>query len=435
MVKKFIHHETDFDVNIDELSWIVAMMDLGNVISPLMAGYLMDRLGRKMCTLILGPWFIISWLLTLCVPTPWALYTARFMAGMGKGMSYTVVPVFLGEIAGVNIRGSLSSVFSFQLHFGFLVEAVIGPLVSYRTLNTVSVVFPVLYCLMVVWIPESPYYLLKKKRRDEAAVCLRWFRGGGDVGSELQQMDVNVTKEMQNKSSFRELFANRKDVRALMIVVMACGCQRAGGISCVLAYSDLILPDPAPVIGKPEYMMLFATMLVVVNIVGLALVDKVGRRPLLLLSEAGMGLVTFTFAVYFYAAARTDVSRFVWLPYLLHVSFSFVFAIGVGFIPVVYLSEMFPVNIRSHCSAIASITLAFSSFVTNKVFLLVSDRYGHETMFVAFTVVSIVGTTYSYKYAIETKGKTFLEIQELLNDSVDNGVKANDTGPNDTKPI
>lgn len=433
MVEKFIHHQTDFNVNIDELSWIVAMMDLGNVISPLIAGYLMDRFGRKTCTLILGPWFVISWLLTLYVPTPWALYVARFMAGMGKGTSYTVVPVFLGEIAGVNIRGSLGSVFSFQLHIGFLLEAVVGPLVSYRTLNTMSIVVPILYCLVVAWIPESPYYLLKKKRRAEAAVCLRWFRGDGDVGAEVQQMEIIVTKEMENKSSFRELFANRKDVRALMIVVMACACQRAGGISCVLAYSNLILPDPSPLIGKAEYMMLFATMLVIVNVIGVAVVDKIGRRPLLLFSEAGMGIITLLFAIYFYFASRADVSGLVWLPYLLHVSFSMIFAIGVGFIPVVYLGEMFPVNIRSHCSAIASITLAFCSFVTNKMFLFVSDRYGHETMFVIFTIVNIVGTAYSYKYAIETKGKTFLEIQELLEKSVDNVSKANDASQNDTK--
>lgn len=421
VVRKFIDHQTDFDVNIDELSWIVAMMDLGNVMVPFFAGFLMDKMGRKLCTVILGPWFIISWLLTLYVPTPWALYTARLMGGIGKGMSYTVVPVFLGEIAGINIRGTLSSVFSFQLHLGFLLEAVVGPLVSYRTLNTMSAMVPVAYLLVVVWIPESPYYMLKKKRWVEAAECLQWYRGNDNIEAELKQMESNVTKEMENQATVRELVASRKNVRALMIVIMACACQRAGGISCLLSYSTLILPDPAPLMGKAEYIMLFAAVIVVVFFVGMILIDKVGRRPLLIISQGGSGVVSALFVVYFYSRKYTDVSSFIWLPYTCHVLFAVMYAIGVGFIPVVYLGEIFPVNIRSNCSAIASVTLAFCSFVTNKVFLFVSKNYGFDTMFGIFTVVNFIGAMYSYGYAIETKGKTFLEIQELLEKNVKRG--------------
>lgn len=428
VIAKFIEHKTDFEVNTDELSWIVATMDLGNVISPLFAGYLMDKIGRKMSTVMLGPLFMVTWLLILYVPTAWALYTSRLLAGIGKGMSYTVVPVFLGEIAGVNIRGALGSVFCLQLHLGFLLEAVIGPLVTYRTLNIVSAIVPVVFILTVVWIPESPYYLLKRKRPAEAEKCLRWFRSNyDDVQNELQKMEINVRKDMENQSTFRELFSSQKDLRALTIVVVACTSQRAGGISCILAYSVLILPDPSPIMGKSGYIMLFATMMVVVNFMGVALVDKIGRRPMLIFSEMIMGVITAVFAIYFYLKQLgVDVSMFTWLPYLCHVLFAVVFAIGVGFIPVVFLGELFPVNIRSHCSAIASIMLAFCSFVTNKMFLLVSQRYGYHTMFCFFTVINILGAAHTYKYAIETKGKTFQEIQELLEESVNGNNKTKD---------
>lgn len=427
VVEKFIKHETDFNVDINELSWIVATMDLGNVISPLIAGYLMDTIGRRLSIVILGPLFITSWVLTLYVPTTWSLYIARLMAGMGKGMSYTVVPVFLGEIAGVKIRGTLSSVFCIQLHFGYLFEAVIGPLVSYRALNTISAVVPVVFMLMIVWIPESPYYLLKKNRKSEAAQCLRWFRcDDAEVHSELQQMEINVKNEMENKSTFRELFSSRKDLRALMVVVMACVSQRGGGISCILAYSAIILPEPSPIMSKFGYITLFAVMLFMVSFVGAVLVDKIGRKPLLIFSEAGMGVISLIFAMYFYLSKHMDMSWFTWLPYLCHSLFSVMFSIGVGFVPVVLLGEMFPVNIRSHCSAIASITLAFCSFVTNKMFLLVSRQYGFHVMFCLFTIVNFIGAIFSYKYAFETKGKTFLEIQEILKNAVEDDKKPTD---------
>ncbi|XP_027841616.2 facilitated trehalose transporter Tret1-like [Aphis gossypii] len=418
VVEKFVKHETDFNATMDELSWIVSTMDLGNVISPLIAGNLMDMFGRKPSTAMLGPLFMITWALTLWVPTAWALYLARAMAGMGKGMSYTVVPVYLGEIASPAIRGALGSVFCFQLHFGFLVEAIVGPLVSYRTLNTMSAVVPVLFFAAVVWLPESPYYLLKRERRPEAAVCLQWFRGGGDVDHELDLMSENVRQEMENRATFRELFSSPKDMRALAIVVAACATQRAGGISCIMAYSALILPDNAPLLNKHQSVMLFAIMLVVVNSVAVVLVDRVGRKPLLFISEVGMGVVTLMFALFFYFCQTDGGGWFGWLPYLCHLSFACLFAAGVGFVPVVYLGEMFPVNIRSHCSAIASITLAFCSFVTNKIFLFVSNHYGFYVMFLLFTVVNFSGAFYTYMYAIETKGKTFQEIQEQLQDIV-----------------
>lgn len=418
--EKFMKHQTNLNISINELSWIVCMMDLGNFISPLFAGYLMDTIGRKLSIAVLGPLFTVSWLLTY-IPSTWALYGARLMAGLGKGMSYTVVPVYLGEMAGVGIRGTLGSVFTIQLSCGFLFEVILGPSVSYMTLNTVSSIVPVLFALMFIWVPESPYYLLKKGRKTDASKCLQWYRCNADVGFELQQMEVNVQKDMANKATFRELFTNRANSKALMVVVTTCIAQRAGGVSSLVAYSALILPEPAPIVGKSVYIMIFATMLVVVNFVGLALVDKVGRKPLLIVSEVSLAVVTFVFGLYYLAAAEAGMTSFTWVPYVCHVTFSIMYSVGVGFIPVVFLGEMFPVNIRSHCSAIASITLALFSFMSNKIFLMVSHNYGYHVMFWGFSVVNIACAYYTYTYAIETNGKTFLEIQELLEKSVKNG--------------
>lgn len=418
--EKFSMHQTNIEVDYSEFSWIVCLMDLGNFISPLYAGYIMDRLGRKLCIVALGPLFIISWLLTLYIPSIWALYVARIMAGMGKGISYTVVPVYLGEIADVKIRGALGTVFTIQLSSGFLFEVIVGPYLTYSTLNKISAIVPVLFFFMFIWMPESPYYLLKKGCESKAAKCLQWYRCEADITAELHQMDINVQKEMENQATYHELFTKRKNFRALMIVVTACIAQRAGGISCLLAYSPLFLPEPAPIVGKFEYIMIFAIMLVVVNFIGLALIDKVGRKPLLIFSEVFLGLITFTFGVYYFLKDHAGLTSFLWLPYLCHILFAIALAIGVGFIPVVFLGEMFPVNIRSHCSAIASITMALASFISNKLFLVVSSTYGYYTMFWGFTVVNFVCAYYAYKYVPETTGKTFQEIQDILEESVKN---------------
>lgn len=428
--EKFMKHETgELHVTYDQLSWIVCMMDLGNFISPLFGGYLMDRFGRKKVIAALGPLFIVSWSLTLFVPNTVALYTARLMAGLGKGVSYTVVPVFLGEIAGVDIRGALGSIFTIQLSGGVLFEVIIGPYVSYQTLNATSIVVPILFFIAFIWVPESPYYLLKVGRSADAARCLRWYRGcdagsiDDTVDAELQLMEINVHKDMENGSAFGELFTNPKNFRALAVVVVACAGQRAGGISSLTAYSALILPEPSPIMGKFEFIIAFAIVLVIVNFVGLAMVDRVGRKPLLIASVAGLGVVTFVFGVYYFAAENFPEAApaFRWVPYACHTMFAATFSIGIGFIPVVFLGEMFPVNVRSRCSAFASVTLAFFSFLSNKTFLVVSHEYGYYTMFWTFSAVNFGCAYFLHRYAIETTNKTFLEIQEILDDSVRNG--------------
>ncbi|XP_050442119.1 facilitated trehalose transporter Tret1-like [Adelges cooleyi] len=414
--EKFIKHRTGIDVTLSQLSWIISIMDFGNVLSPIPAGYMMDRYGRKITVAALGPLYIVSWALPVFINNIWALYLARFLGGLGKGVSYTVVPVFLGEIAGVKIRGALSSVFAIQLSSGILSEVIVGPHVSYWMLNMLSGLIPIVFFLMFIWVPESPYYLLKKGLRDEAAKSLRWYRGGSD--SELQQMEENVQEDMKNKGTFRELFTNPKNVKALMIITTASFAQRAGGISSLLAYSTLTLPDPAPFGPKINYIIVFVALLTGVNFVGSALVDKIGRKPLLILSEVSLGVITFIYGLFFYLQNYMDMSKYHWVAYVCLEMFSVMFAMGIAFIPIVFLGEMFPVNVRSQCSAIISIVLAFCSFVSNEIFLIVSANYGYNVMLWTFTSINFICAYLAYKTVIETTGKTFGEIQVLLGESL-----------------
>lgn len=255
---------------------------------------------------------------------------------------------------------------------------------------------------------------------------LRWTRRCCDdaddsvLADELRLIEVTVQKDMENKGSFRELFGNPKNLKALSVVVTACTAQRAGGVSCLIAYGALLLPEPAPGVSKAVYIMVFAALIVAVNFVGLALVDRVGRKPLLVGSEAGLAVVTFVFGLYYYYRTTAAGVVATWPAYACLVAFATVYSVGVGFVPVVFLGEMFTVNVRSHCSAIASITLAFNSFVSNKTFLYVSGQYGVYTVFWTFTFVNATAAYAAHRYAIETTGKTFLEIQDLLEENVRN---------------
>ncbi|XP_050441883.1 facilitated trehalose transporter Tret1-2 homolog isoform X2 [Adelges cooleyi] len=388
-------------------------MDIGNILSPVPTGFMMDWFGRKTTIAALGPMYTATWMLPLMVNQVWALYLARFLAGIGKGIAYTAVPIFLGEIAEVKIRGALSSVFAIQQCGGVLFETIIGSYVTYTNLNIISVTVPVLFFIMFIWVPESPYFLLKKGRRDEAAQCLRWYKSGDD--SELQEMEQTVKNDMQNKGTYLELLSNPKNLTAISIIATANIAQRAGGVSCLLAYSSLMLPEPAPIGQKSDYIILFGVLLTAISFVGMALVDKIGRKPLLILSEVSLGVFMFINGLYFYIRCYTaDMTNYNWIPYLCYESYAFMFAMGLGFVPVVFLGEMLPVNVRSHGSALMSIVLAFSSFVSNKSFLFLSYGYGFYVMFFVFAAVNFICALLAYLFSFETKGKTFAEIQSIL---------------------
>ncbi|XP_050520692.1 facilitated trehalose transporter Tret1-like isoform X2 [Daktulosphaira vitifoliae] len=412
--KSFENHQTGVEINHTQLSWVVSCMDLGNFFIPLPAGYLMDRFGRKNTVIFLGPLYITSWTLTWLFDNVWALYIARLLGGAGKGISYTVVPIFLGEIAEVKIRGALSTIFAIQLSFGLFFELVFSNIVNYRTLNMISTIIPIIFFLTFIWVPESPFYLLKKNRRDEAAKCLRWYRGGED--SELQKMELNVQEDMKNKGTYKELFTNPKNLRVICIIIIACFSQRAGGISNLIAFGIYTLPKSPPLFDSTIYMIIFGAFQVIFGFVGMSLVDVLGRKPLLIISQVSLGLITFVHGLYFFfkTCMHVNVSEFIWVPCLCLELFSIMFSVGIGFIPVVLLGEMLPVNVRAHGSAVMSMTLAFFSFLANKIFLGITDKFGCYVMFWIYSMVNLTSAFLIYKMAFETKGKTFSEIQEIL---------------------
>ncbi|RZF34561.1 hypothetical protein LSTR_LSTR015158, partial [Laodelphax striatellus] len=116
----------------DEISWVVASLDVGNMISPIPASYLVDRIGRKPVLLATGPLYLVCWMLTFVPGTPYFLFLSRFLAGIGKGIAFSICPMYLGEIASVEVRGAISTISTGALWGGSLLMFIVGPLVSYK---------------------------------------------------------------------------------------------------------------------------------------------------------------------------------------------------------------------------------------------------------------------------------------------------------------
>lgn len=136
------------------------------------------------------------------------------------GITFTVIPMYLGEISSQSTRGAITSMFQMAFYFGFLYEYIIGPFVSFDVLVVASIVLPVAFLLAFSWQPESPQYYIVRGDHDAAASSLTWLRGDLDqelVHAELTELTLTVQREMANKASWRDIVATPADRRALII--------------------------------------------------------------------------------------------------------------------------------------------------------------------------------------------------------------------------
>jgi len=224
------HNKTDLDVT--NFGMMVAMYDLGNIISPIPCGYFLGIIGRKLTISIIGPINMTAWIVILVWPSRLdVLYAARLLAGLAKGMTICAIPIYVGEIAEVKLRGSVLSMFPVMLATGMLGIQTIGQVLSYQQLNILGLFFSTVFTLLFSMMPESPYYLMQKNRRDQAEKSLKRIRAKDDVEDELAMIEETVNKQMQSKATYAELFMNKANRKAFIITAGASVFQRLSGIS------------------------------------------------------------------------------------------------------------------------------------------------------------------------------------------------------------
>lgn len=409
------------DVNIQmsssDTSWMIAIIEVGNLLSPIPAGLLADKFGRKPLTLITGPLYIISWLIILRVKTFVALSLARITQGLALGVVFTVVPMYLGEIASQHIRGAITSLFQIAFYLGFLFEYIIGPFVSYDTLVVITVCIPIVFLALFFWQPESPHYYVMRGREDEAEASLMWLRGTSnveDIKEELVDIMQTVQREMSNKASYKDIIATPTDRRALLIVQVVGGVKILSGLPAIVSYSTELFQRTGFTIIPPYVMtIIMGSVLFVSGFFSTALTDLAGRRPLLIISTVGCAFSLSFISIFFYYYDQTDydLSNYSWLCPACIILYNLFLAFGLDPVSMTYRSEMFPANTRAVASSINTINFTIGAFISLKLYQIVTDSIGVYFIFMLFSVVCFLGSVWMYVYAIETKNKSLAEIQ------------------------
>lgn len=423
-----VNTEYGFPISSSQFGWVSSLLTLGATVICIPIGFAIDWIGRRPTMLALIPPYMVGWVLMLFAKNVTMLYFGRFILGMCGGAFCVTAPMYCTEITATALRGTIGSFFQLLIVSGVLYGYLVGAFLPLLTINILCAILPVIFAIIHFFMPESPVYLAMKGRNDDAAKALQWLRGkDADIDDELKEILEESQKQI-DMPQVNILSSLRRPIvlKGLGIAVLLQVFQQWTGINAVLFYSASIFEDTGSDISGSDATLIIGVTQVTSTLVAVAIIDKAGRRILLLISGVLMAVSTALMGVYFQLKENDPASmdNFGWLPISSICIFIIFFSIGFGPVPWLVMAELFSEDVKSVAGSIAGTSNWLSAFVVTLLFPILKSSIGPGPTFWIFTAIAVIAFFYSLFFVPETKGRTIIEIQDLL--SGGKGVKSDD---------
>jgi sugar porter (SP) family MFS transporter len=386
---------------------VVSGVLIGALIGAAFCGQFADRYGRKKAIFWLGVLFTIGAIGTGLANNIPILLIFRIELGIAVGGASALVPLYLSEIAPATIRGRIASLNTLMNSFGILMAYIVNFVFSSSgrwDLMLILAVVPSLILLIgMFFMPESPRWVMQKKSEDEARNILLLTRDPQTIDAEIRSMKEI---KLEGRVSLSKLLS--PVVRPILLIGIGVAIfQQVIGTNTIIYYTPTILENSgfgassaiAGTIGIGSINVLF-------TVVGLLLIDIIGRRKLMLLGNVGMSsaLGILGISTLFFSAPG-------WLLLSCLCLFMVAYSASWGMVVWVVLSEIFPLNIRGTALGIASTCLWLANIAVSLSFPLLLNMIGTGSLFLIYAVFGVLAFLFVYKFVPETKGKSLEEIE------------------------
>jgi sugar porter (SP) family MFS transporter len=416
--------QDDFGINNASLGFAVASALLGAAAGAMTAGRIADRIGRLSVMKIAAVFFLVSAIGTGLAPNVWVVVLFRIVGGIGVGIASVIAPAYIAETSPPRIRGRLGSLQQLAIVSGIFLSLAIDYLLAHlaggsrevlwlgleawRWMFLIMAVPAIVYGSLAFTIPESPRYLVATYRIPEARRVLGMLLGEKNL--EITITRIQQTLKAEKPPSWRDLRKPTGGLYGIVWVGMGLSVfQQFVGINVIFYYSNVLWEA----VGFKESSSFTITVITsIVNIlttlIAIALIDKVGRKPLLLIGSTGMAITLATMAIIFQSAQLIDGKPHlgdVAGPIALVAANLFVVAFGMSWGPVVWvlLGEMFPNRIRAAALGLAAAAQWAANWAITVSFPQLRDVLGVAYGF--YALCAVLSLVFVWRWVEETKGK------------------------------
>lgn len=403
----------DFDLTTMAEEIVVSGVLLGATIGAIMGGRLADRFGRRRVLLVTAAIFGIGAVISALAQSPLILIGSRIVLGVAIGLASTNVPVYLSEVSPPQARGWIVSLFQLAVTAGILaayvVDYALAGIGGWRWMLGLAVAPALVFGTGMFFLPETPRWLMRSGQHEIARRVLLRIRDSADVDLEITEIQTSLAEQTQ-RGTWSDLL--HQHIRPALIVGLGLAVfQQITGINTVIYYAPKILQSAG--FTSASGAILATAGVGVVNfamtIVAMFLVDRAGRRPLLLVGVAGMTVTLAALALSF--RFSTESNSLAWLALICLMGYVASFAISLGPIFWLLIAEIYPLKVRGLAEGTAATFNWASNLIVSLTFLTLLERLGPSATFALYAFAAVASWLFSYYLVPETKGRTLEQIE------------------------
>lgn len=397
----------------------VAILLLGAIVGALIAGYTADRFSRRRTKIVSGCVYVIGAIGTALAQTYWQILAGRFWLGLAVGTASFVSPMYIAEMVPPRIRGGVVSFNQLMLTSGILVAYLVdwgfaGFANNWRWMFGLAVVPGAALAIGMFLMPHSPRWLVEQGREDEAREVLARYR---DSDEQVDEEIDEIKSVSESEMSLRDLL--RKGVRRMLLVGVGLAVfQQIVGINTVIYYAPTILKFAGQQnTGALTQSVYIGCTNVFFTIVAILLLDKLGRRLLLVSGTALLTVALVGLGIFFASAGVRSAAS--WLALVCLLLYIMGFAIGLGPVFWLMISEIFPIQMRGPAMAVCTMTNWGLNFAISYTFLTLTDAITKSGTFWLYASFGVCALVFFLTLVPETKDRSLEEIQTDLGADAD----------------